>query len=608
MTKCFSNITAIYLLVGVFISIGITSCSKKTSDPDIPQITNPVIKAVNIDSGTYNTPITITGENFQNKIADNIVKFNNHPAEIISATATKLVAKVPQDAGTGPISVIVNGFTATGPIFKYILPKAILTIATLSINEGSVGASVVITGTGFSAIPGNNHVYFNGKASIVSTAISTSLTVTVPVGATTGNLTVIVNGVTAIGPSFTIRGVPVITKLSEYSGAYNSGIKIVGVNFGTDIRAVKVYVNEKYADVLSVTDNEILFAVPRSAGSGLVKIVVNGVTVKGPMFSYLLSRQAFVTTIAGVDAMGNPTAFLKAPRGIAIDSLGNVFVSNTEQDNIKVINVDGLLSTFAGGSRSFRDGKGAAAAFFSPQNIAADTYGNIYVADSFNKSIRKITPDATVSTIYTGVYSPVGVTVDIKGNVYFSAPAEAVPGSPPTLILKITPDKKAAAFAGGDSPGYKDGLGISASFNGINGLATDRTGNVYVGDAINNVVRKITPQGLVSTFAGNGTEGSDNGNAKNASFDGPEGVAVDAAGNVYVIDAGSWRIRIITKEGVVSTLTRNSRSSPNFEVDGSGDFATFFDPYAIAVDASGKYIYIADKASSRIRKVTITIL
>ena len=166
-------------------------------------------------------------------------------------------------------------------------------------------------------------------------------------------------------------------------------------------------------------------------------------------------------------------------------------------------------------------------------------------------------------------------------------------------IRKITPEGLVTTFAGSGTRGSSDGTGASASFYFPMGLAVDSSGNVYVADEANNLIRKITPTGVVSTFAGSGSRGSTNGTGTEASFNGPIGIALDSSGNVYVSDNGNHLIRKITSAGVVSTLA--GTGSQGFE-NGEGTAASFYSPNGISVDSTGN-VYVADTYNHLIRKI-----
>jgi sugar lactone lactonase YvrE len=205
---------------------------------------------------------------------------------------------------------------------------------------------------------------------------------------------------------------------------------------------------------------------------------------------------------------GSAASFV-SPVGFAVDSAGEVYVADYGNDEIRKITPAGAVTTLAGsGAQGNADGTGSAASFNYPESVALDSTGNVYVADYGNNEIRKITPAGVVTTL-----------------------------------------------AGSGEKGDADGTGSAASFNGPEGVAVDSAGNVYVADYGNNQIRKITPAGAVTTLAGSGAQGNADGTGSAASFNGPEGVAVDSAGNVYVGDEFNNEIRKITSAGVVTTLT-----------------------------------------------------
>jgi len=261
-----------------------------------------------------------------------------------------------------------------------------------------------------------------------------------------------------------------------------------------------------------------------------------------------------------------------------------------------------VVTTLAGSTDGYAEGTGAAAKFGYPTNsVAVDAAGNVYVADGGNNRVRKITPAGVVSTLAGdgGVsifYQPLGVAVDAAGNVY-------VADSYNNRICKITTGGTVSTLAGSatggsGSAGYQDGLGTAAKFWTPNGVVVDAAGNVYVTDAGNFVIRKITPAGLVSTLAGS-VEGFADGPGSVAKFEHPSGPAIDAAGNIYVGDIGNNRVRMITPAGVVTTVAGGSSLG---YADGPVATAQFANPYAVTVDAAGN-IYVADVDNNRIRRI-----
>jgi serine/threonine protein kinase, bacterial len=327
-----------------------------------------------------------------------------------------------------------------------------------------------------------------------------------------------------------------------------------------------------------------------------------------------------VSTLAGsgvygsADRAGNEASFY-GPSGVAVDSSGNVYVADSENNKIRKITPAGVVTTLAGsGVSGSDDGTGIAASFNYPQGVALDSSGNVYVADTGSHKIRKITPAGVVTTLaggggrewnWNGLGSadgtgttasfnyPNGVAVDSSGNAYIA-------DSSNNKIRKITPEGVVTTLAGSGVSGSDDGTGLAASFNRPEGVAVDKSGNVYVADFNNNKIRKITPAGVVTTLAGSGRQSSRDGTA--ASFKWPNGVAVDSSGDLYVADYGNRKIRKITPAGVVSTL---AGSGVEGSEDGTGTEASFAYADGVAVDSSGN-VYVADSGNNLIRKITIS--
>jgi sugar lactone lactonase YvrE len=303
----------------------------------------------------------------------------------------------------------------------------------------------------------------------------------------------------------------------------------------------------------------------------------------------------------GADGTGI-TARFNCPQGVAVDSNGNVYVADSDNSTIREITPSGVVSTLAGlmNSNACVDGKGSAARFYDPTGVAVDAGGNIYVADTSNDSIRKITPAGLVGTFAgspgnsgkaDGVgsaalfNSPNGVAVDENGNVYVADTGN-------NTIRRITPAGVVSTLAGiAGSTGSADGYGSVAMFNQPRGVAIDKSGNVYVADSSNSTIRKITPAGVVSTLAGSpGTSGSADGIGSAANFSYPHGVAVDASGDVYVADTNNRAVRKVTPSGVVSTLAGDGTQG-------------IYGATGVAVDAIGN-VYVADSSTSAIWKIT----
>lgn len=252
-----------------------------------------------------------------------------------------------------------------------------------------------------------------------------------------------------------------------------------------------------------------------------------------------------------------------------------------------------MVSRFAGGYTSVSfDGVGAGAGFDNPSGIGTDALGNVYVSDFGSGAIRKITPAAIVTTIGS-VNTPSGLAVDNLGNIFVSSFDES-------RIYKISSVGVKTILAGNGSSGSTDGVGTAASFYGPGGMTTDALGNLYVADQSNNKVRKVTPAGLVITIAGNGSAASNDGPALSAGFYNPDGVAVDALGNIYVADSKNNKIRKISAAGIVSTFAGSGIAG---NLNGNGTAASFNYPTSLGADVAGN-LYVSDYRNNVIRKIS----
>lgn len=328
---------------------------------------------------------------------------------------------------------------------------------------------------------------------------------------------------------------------------------------------------------------------------------------------------SIVTTLAGngtqgavINGPGN-TAQFQLTWDAAVDSGGNVYVPDYGNEVVRKITPAGIVSTFAGtGVTGWVDGPAATAQFSRPSHVAVDGNDNVYVFDYWTQRIRKITPAGSVSTLAgsgaqgyvnaigtaASFFNSEGLAADSAGNVY-------VGDTYNQAIRKISPAGVVTTLAGpatqgGVVIGWVDGPGSTALFNNPQGVAVDSGGNVYVGDCGNNRIRKITPAGIVSTLAGTGAPGWVDGPAAVAQFYNPCGVAVDSGGNVFVADLGNNRIRKITPTGIVSTLAGSGVAG---FADGSALTAQFSGPTKVAVYSPGGIVYVADQTNNRIRKI-----
>lgn len=337
-----------------------------------------------------------------------------------------------------------------------------------------------------------------------------------------------------------------------------------------------------------------------------------------------ISPAGAVTTLGLV-----PPAGLYVGDYLAVDRSGNVFFTNRGYHTVYAYSAaTGRIGVFAGAPGSIfldshglplvfspgsADGVGVAAQFNLPSGLATDSDGNLYIADSGNFTIRKASPQAEVSTL-TGAARRIGATdgaatqatfgslmsgssVDGAGNVYVS-------DTYGNVVRKITPAGLVTTVAGkAGEVGSADGVGEAARFSSPAGIVVDPAGVLFVADSGNRLIRRITPAGRVTTIAGTvGTIDVLDGTGSNAHFNRPEGITRDSAGNLFVTDGAA--IRKITPAAVVSTVAGGPRRENNEPgLDGMGAAATFSGPHGIVVDGAGN-LYVADKSAYTIRKIT----
>ncbi|WP_199509112.1 NHL repeat-containing protein, partial [Flavobacterium sp. AG291] len=287
-------------------------------------------------------------------------------------------------------------------------------------------------------------------------------------------------------------------------------------------------------------------------------------------------------TSTGAAVAGNVTSdggITSTERGICYGTAINPDITGT-----KVTDMGTGLGTFSGALSSLSPSTTYYARAYTT-NSRGTTYGENIIFTTI--------ASAPTALSYSGPN-------DYLLNSAITVLAPTVTGTPGFGLALTSSNASVSTFAGTGSSGTADGSGTSASFNGINKIVFDSANNAYVADGSSHKIRKITPDGIVSTFAGTGSAGSDNGPRTNATFNGPEGLAIDASGNLYVADYSNNRIRKITPSGVVSTFAGSGTAGAT---NGTGTAATFQDPRGITIDPSGN-LYIAEYSNNRIRKIT----
>jgi sugar lactone lactonase YvrE len=310
------------------------------------------------------------------------------------------------------------------------------------------------------------------------------------------------------------------------------------------------------------------------------------------------------STTGYADGVGTAAQFAN-PAGMVTDKDGNLYVADQSNNVIRKIYLGGYVTTFEGdGVPDLVDGQGNAARFNLPMGMAMDAAGTIYVADANSNAIRKITPDGNVTTFVNGINAtipgsiqipdlmiPLGVAVDASDNIYFTEYYSH-------RVRKITPAGVVSVLAGAIAPGHLDDVGTNARFKNPVGIAVDAGGTVYVADG-NNCIRKILPNGSVSTLAGSDQPGFADGIGSAALFNAPKMITLDASGAVYVADLNNNRIRKVIADGTTTTVAGTGVAG---KYDAPALQAKLNQPYGVVFDGAGN-MYISERGNNIIRKI-----
>lgn len=463
-------------------------------------------------NGAAGSHIKIIGEGFSSITNPAEVFVNGKAAIVVSVSDTELVVEIPEDAGNGPVQVKVNGFESTGPVFHY---QAIQSIKPIT---GGKGTRVTIKGTGFDPEIAGNEVDFNGKFATVVSAKDDELVVVAPTGVETGPLSITINKQRITGPDFTVVPPPTIQMVSPLSGPGGLEMVITGLTFSANKEENKVFINGVNVPLTAATATELKLTIPGNTGTGLVKVVVNDQDVNGPKFSDQTLGIKDLTPDNGLS-------------GTEVTLTGTGF-SSIPTENI--VSFNNIPTTVLSSSATKITVK-------APANL---TTGTLKVkVGSLEADAPRPFKRAGVMTLIGGlgtseieVGTKGSIAVDASGNVYAIENLK-------NRIIKVTPNGQFTVFAGspGGSPGLQNGQGTQAlfNFNRTGSIAIDKNQNVYVADFWNQLIRKITPQGMVSTFASNV------GYVYN--------LTTDPEGNIYAI-RGRENILKLSPNGALSSL------------------------------------------------------
>ena len=306
-------------------------------------------------------------------------------------------------------------------------------------------------------------------------------------------------------------------------------------------------------------------------------------------------------------------ARLNNPAGVAADAAGAVFVADYVNNRVRRVAPAGAaVTTLAGsGAAAHADGTGAAAAFNGPYGLALDPVsGDLFCADVYNNCIRRLTTAGVASTFAgdaaaganwadgtgtaAGFFSPFGIAIDAAGVLF-------VADTNNQCIRRVTPAGAVTTLAGTGAVGSANGVGTtSATFSSPRGVAVDGAGTVFVGDDGSNLIRAISPAAVVTTFAGSGASGWADGAASAAAFKGPRLLALAANGNLLVADYGNSRVRVVSPAGAVATAAGGAAAGLQ---DGLGTAALLRFPSGVAVDAASGAVYVGDQLNQRVRRL-----
>jgi trimeric autotransporter adhesin len=333
---------------------------------------------------------------------------------------------------------------------------------------------------------------------------------------------------------------------------------------------------------------------------------------------------AIIQTVAGNgtsafsgDNGAAATASLSEPFGVAVDTVGSLYIADTSNHRIRKVDTSGVITTVAGsGTEGFSGDGGAAtsATLNTPMGVALDAAGNLYIADAFNNRIRKVNATGVIRTVagngdarFSGDHTaatsaslsaPFGVAVDKVGNFYIADTSNH-------RVRKVDTSGTITTVAGDGTEGFSGdgGAATRGSLNFPTGVTLDRAGNLFITDQSNHRIRKVNTNGAITTVAGNGNPGfsGDHASARRASLNLPIGTAVDVTGTLYIADTSNNRIRKVSADGMVTTVAGNGIGG--FSDDGGpATRATLNLPGGVAVDAAGN-LYIADTFNNRVRKL-----
>ncbi|NML42059.1 hypothetical protein HHL17_33040 [Chitinophaga sp. G-6-1-13] len=614
------------------------------------------MRGANPLNGPAGTNVVIVGEGFSSINAPAKVLVNGKEATITSVNDTTLIASVPVSAGSGAIKVVVDGKEVTGPAFLF------QDISKIKPLKGGKGTQVTITGEGFNIATANNTVAFNGVAGTVISATATQLVVATPDDVATGPLTVTINGQKTVGPVFTVIPPPVLATVAPLSGPAGKDVTITGVNFSGVLDENNVTFNGVAGVVKQASDKELIVTIPAGAGTGNMKVWVNGQETGGPQFKEqnlgvvsLLPDNGLAgttVTVTGIGFSANPadnivtfngvTANVVSATATTLEVVAPVNVT-TGTVNVKVSSLDAIGPVFKrAGVMTLAGGPGTGM-FAGATGLTGDRNGNLYFLQG--QQVKKLSPDGTVSTYTGGTVSahvdgplatalfqnPRTITVDIYDNLYVldgigqrNYVRKITPAGDVTTALTVLDNISGALAVDNNGTIYvgkvyqgvfkSEKNGSLTKFSGFihtvpDKMAVDALGNLYYagGDYYNPFVVVVPTSGLNRVLAGSLFDvGFVDGDGSMARLGSPLCVMMDpTSGNIFFVDNMNMSIRYVTPSGTVKTVTGAGGTFESFKSgykDGTLTEALFKSMNGIHVDRNGS-IFVLDQSNNAVRKI-----
>jgi len=541
----------------------------------------------------------------------------------------------------------------------FTTPNNLPAITAISPFSGNQGAVVPVSISG-SALNGATAVTFSGTGVTASingggTATSLPVSITISAGATLGLRTFTVAtpaGTSDAFAGFTVTNSaprPEITSIVPSKGQLNSTVPAVisgtGLSGATAVTftgtGVTASIDSGGTDMsLPVTitiaanaslDLRLITVTTQNGGTSIafsgfniVRPVITGVSPSIGTQGFSIASTITGTNLTGATAVtfsgtgvsatiGPGATDTSVPVLISVSpgatpGIREVTVSTANTNSlpfsgftVAVLGPSGMITTFAGdGTTQFKGDGGPAvlASLHAAGHVAVDLAGNVYISDREHHRVRKVALNGVITTVpVAGLQEPAGIALDSSGNLFIMSRGNH-------QLLKVTPNGTVTTIAGNGTPGFSgdNGQATLAQLNNAIGIAVDAAGNLFLADQVNQRVRKVAANGIITTVAGNGVSGfsGDNGQATAASLHNPTGVAVDAAGNLFIADHGNWRIRKVAPNGIITTFAGGGNSN----ADGIDALqAALQTPSGVFANKDGN-LFIADFGNKRLRKVS----